>query len=215
MCMLVGMLVRRFALEIKFWRKKCGLSQATLAKKIGVNANTIYRWESQGVEPQMRFYVELGKVFDSYFEGGWTERMQILNREGKVEKSLFVSDYDDYVKDVQQAFDEIAFLLKDYSKSMCVRYHEGADNTLDVLISNVNKLSFHLEVFPDGDGEALLKVRASLEENGDLNHDLLFCFDRRKFKLMGTDGFTKERNYYHIDKIHTFIRTVLENFRGK
>ena len=42
-----------FADKVKFVRMKLYLSQAQLAKEIGVSLATVNRWESKGYEPQL------------------------------------------------------------------------------------------------------------------------------------------------------------------
>ena len=42
-----------FADKVKFVRMKLYLSQAQLAKEIGVSFATVNRWESKGYEPQL------------------------------------------------------------------------------------------------------------------------------------------------------------------
>ena len=50
-----------FADKVKHVRMKLYLSQAQLAKEIGVSFATVNRWESKGVEPQI---VSLGRFND-------------------------------------------------------------------------------------------------------------------------------------------------------
>ena len=51
---------KKFGDAVKFVRMKLGLSQAKLAKAIGVSLPTVNRWENEGREPQM---MTLGKFF--------------------------------------------------------------------------------------------------------------------------------------------------------
>ena len=50
-----------FADKVKFVRMKLYLSQAQLAKEIGVSFATVNRWESKGYEPQL---ASLGRFND-------------------------------------------------------------------------------------------------------------------------------------------------------
>lgn len=50
-----------FANKVKYVRMKLYLSQAQLAKGIGVSFATVNRWESKGIEPQL---VSLGRFND-------------------------------------------------------------------------------------------------------------------------------------------------------
>ena len=50
-----------FADKVKYVRMKLYLSQAQLAKEIGVSFATVNRWESKGIEPQI---VSLGRFND-------------------------------------------------------------------------------------------------------------------------------------------------------
>ncbi len=50
-----------FADKVKHVRMKLYLSQAQLAKEIGVSFATVNRWESKGIEPQI---VSLGRFND-------------------------------------------------------------------------------------------------------------------------------------------------------
>ncbi len=50
-----------FADKVKHVRMKLYLSQAQLAKEIGVSFATVNRWESQGIEPRL---AQLGKFND-------------------------------------------------------------------------------------------------------------------------------------------------------
>lgn len=50
-----------FADKVKHVRMKLYLSQAQLAKEIGVSFATVNRWENQGIEPRL---AHLGKFHD-------------------------------------------------------------------------------------------------------------------------------------------------------
>ncbi len=50
-----------FADKVKFVRMKLYISQAQLAKEIGVSFATVNRWESKGYEPQL---ASLGRFSD-------------------------------------------------------------------------------------------------------------------------------------------------------
>lgn len=61
-----------FADKVKYVRMKLYLSQAKLAKEIGVSFATVNRWESKGCEPQLAslgrfndFCKKHGIVFDN------------------------------------------------------------------------------------------------------------------------------------------------------
>ena len=49
----IGVSFMTFADKVKFVRMKLYLSQAQLAKEIGVSFATVNRWESKGYEPQL------------------------------------------------------------------------------------------------------------------------------------------------------------------
>ena len=66
-----------FADKVKFVRMKLYLSQAQLAKEIGVSFATVNRWESKGIAPQL---VSLAR-FNDFFEkrGVVFENTNIMN----------------------------------------------------------------------------------------------------------------------------------------
>ena len=58
-----------FADKVKYVRMKLYLSQAQLAKEIGVSFATVNRWESKGYEPQL---ASVGRFNDFYEKHGIT-----------------------------------------------------------------------------------------------------------------------------------------------
>lgn len=56
--------VKEIGSKIGFYRGKCGLSQEKLAEMVGVERNTITRYENGQREPQLHVLVKIAKVFN-------------------------------------------------------------------------------------------------------------------------------------------------------
>ena len=49
--------------KIKEYRKKCGMSQAELANRVGVERSAVAKWESGKSRPQAARLVKLAEIF--------------------------------------------------------------------------------------------------------------------------------------------------------
>ena len=49
--------------KIKAYRKECGMSQAELAKRVGVERSAVAKWESGKSLPQAAHLVKLAEIF--------------------------------------------------------------------------------------------------------------------------------------------------------
>ena len=49
--------------KIKAYRKQCGMSQAELAKRVGVERSAVAKWESGKSLPQAAHLVKLAEIF--------------------------------------------------------------------------------------------------------------------------------------------------------
>jgi len=50
--------------KVKELRKKTGMSQEALARKIGVSLSTVQRWEKKNIKPTLLARKELDKLFE-------------------------------------------------------------------------------------------------------------------------------------------------------
>ena len=55
---------RKVGNKIGYYRGKCGLSQEKLAEMVGVERNTITRYESGQREPKLHVLVEIAKILN-------------------------------------------------------------------------------------------------------------------------------------------------------
>ena len=53
-----------YSQKIKFLRERLFLTQADLAKRIGVSFATVYRWENGRFEPSMRYKKVISSLYD-------------------------------------------------------------------------------------------------------------------------------------------------------
>lgn len=56
--------VKKVGSKIVFYRERCGFTQEKLAELIGVERNTITRYESGLREPKLHLLVEIAKVLE-------------------------------------------------------------------------------------------------------------------------------------------------------
>lgn len=54
---------KEVTMDIKKLREKANMSREELAVKLKVSANTIYRWEQQGVNPHPIFEEKMNRIF--------------------------------------------------------------------------------------------------------------------------------------------------------
>lgn len=56
--------IKKTGEQIGYYRNKCGFSQEKLAEMVGVERNTITRYENGAREPQLNVLVEIAKVLN-------------------------------------------------------------------------------------------------------------------------------------------------------
>ena len=85
-----------FGLRLRKLRESSGLSQAALAKKIGVSKETIYRYENNVQDPSLERAIQLARVLRTSLdylvglEDGYILRMPALTEEEQVVLKDFV-----------------------------------------------------------------------------------------------------------------------------
>jgi len=88
--------------NIRFLRRKAGLSQEELAQQLGINRSNIAAYESKNVEPRLRIILEIARYFDisikSLIENNLhfdsTYSAFILNRNNRIESEQVLQTYD-------------------------------------------------------------------------------------------------------------------------